>query len=166
MTTSTLERIHRQRGRGPQPAVHARADRPSQRRYAEEQGTAPVAIVRAPVMELRAADGDDGLLHFRGFASVYDAGYEMWDMFGPYTEQVSSGAGAVSLARADLDVPLVLQHESMRRIARTTNDTLTLSEETVEVPDQGPISGLLTDAPQLDPPTRTSPTSRRSCAPA
>jgi len=65
----------------------------------------------------------------------------MWDMFGPYTEQVSTGAGAESLARDDLDVPLVLAHDSLRRIARTTNGTLALSETD---------DGLLVDAPRLD----------------
>ena len=94
-------------------------------------------------MTLRAADdADDGPLHFTGYASVYERGYEMWDFYGPYTEIVSAGAGALSLARADLDVPLVLQHQSLRRIARTTNGTLTLSEDE---------TGLLVDAPALDP---------------
>jgi len=49
-------------------------------------------------------------------------------MFGPYSEIVSAGAFADSLARADLDVPLVLGHDQLRRIARTTTGTLALSE--------------------------------------
>ena len=53
---------------------------------------------------------------------------KMWDMWGPYTEIVSAGAFADSLARADLDVPLVLGHDQLRRIARTTNGTLSLEE--------------------------------------
>jgi len=32
------------------------------------------------------------------------------------------------LARADLDVPLVLQHQDLRRLARTTNGSLILAE--------------------------------------
>jgi HK97 family phage prohead protease len=66
----------------------------------------------------------------------------MWDAFGPYTEVVSAGAGAESLARADLDVPLVLQHQDLRRIARTTNGSLLLEESD---------AGLRVLAPALDP---------------
>lgn len=80
-------------------------------------------------------------MHFQGYASVTDIGYEMYDMFGPYTEMVTSGAFGKSLAFTDLDVPLVLQHQDLRRIARTTNGSLTLSEDE---------EGLLVDAPSLD----------------
>ncbi len=66
----------------------------------------------------------------------------MWDMFGPYTELVSEGARADSLARADLDVPLVLGHDQLRRLARTTTGTLFLTEG---------ANGLDVRAPALDP---------------
>ena len=70
----------------------------------------------------------------------------MYDCFGPYSEIVSLGAGAKSLANPDLDVPLVLQHDSLRRIASTTIaagnvGALSLSET---------ADGLRVDAPQLD----------------
>jgi HK97 family phage prohead protease len=69
----------------------------------------------------------DGVpLAFEGHASVTERGYEMWDFFGPYTEVVSAGAFDDTLARSGLDVPLVLGHDQMRRIARTTNGTLQL----------------------------------------
>lgn len=147
MTTSTLERIYEAaaeaRAAGGYPAV---ASRPSERRLDEDGGRGVVAV-RGANLQLRAADDSDSdSLHFVGFASVYDRGYDMWDMFGPYTEQVTSGAGAESLANPDLDVPLVLDHVSLRRIARTTNGSLTLSEDTVDG-----VSGLLVDAPNLDP---------------
>ncbi|MER5622496.1 HK97 family phage prohead protease [Streptosporangium sp. NPDC002544] len=35
-----------------------------------------------------------------GYASVFERGYEMWDMFGPYTEVVSVGAADTTLAAA------------------------------------------------------------------
>lgn len=147
MTTSTLDRILEAAAEARAEGVRAATDRPSQRRCDEQPGSLAAARVHAPTLEIRATDdGAGGGLHFRGFASVYNTGYEMWDMFGPYTEQVSSGAGAASLAREDLDVPFVLAHDSMRRIARTTNGTLTLSE-TVEDDREG----LLVDAPALDP---------------
>jgi HK97 family phage prohead protease len=122
--------------------VRQRADRPSQRRSAEPAGSR--AAVRAALsgVQLREAGGDGGLLEFSGHASVYELGYEMWDMFGPYTEIVSAGAGTDSLARGDLDVPLVLGHDQLRRMARTTTGTLTLAEDD---------AGLSVLAPGLDP---------------
>lgn len=107
-------------------AIAAPADRPSQRRSAEAAGSR--AHVRAVVsdLELRAkADGEG--LSFRGYASVVERAYDMWDMFGPYSEIVSKDAFAATLSRSDLDVPLVIAHDQTRRIARTTNGTLSLS---------------------------------------
>ncbi|MFG2276966.1 HK97 family phage prohead protease [Streptomyces chartreusis] len=121
--------------------VRQRADRPSQRRSAEQAGSR--ATVRAALSGVQVRDADDGTtMEFRGHASVYEAGYEMWDMFGPYTEIVSEGAGRDSLARADLDVPLVLGHDQLRRMARTTTGTLILTED---------ATGLSVYAPVLDP---------------
>lgn len=119
--------------------VRARADRPAQRRCAPEQ-TSRGAILAPAKMTLRAA-GQPGKREFRGFATVYERGYEMWDWYGPYTEIVSAGAGEESLARGDLDVPLVLQHQDLRRIARTTNGSLLLAELD---------EGLDVHAPELD----------------
>lgn len=121
-------------------AVAARADRPSHRRSAPEQGASARVLAPASRLQLAAAD-TQGLLHFSGYASVTERGYDMWDWYGPYTEVVAAGAFAASLARDDLDVPLVLQHSSLRRIARTTTGTLTLLEDE---------TGLLVDAPALD----------------
>jgi HK97 family phage prohead protease len=123
-------------------AVRAPADRPRERRCAEKPH--PLAQARAVTrhpMQVRDAEGGSGF-DFSGYASVTEAGYEMWDFFGPYTEIVSHGAFSKSLSQDDLDVPLVLGHDSMRRIARTTNGTLQLSEDD---------TGLLADAPNLDP---------------
>lgn len=139
------EELHAEAAHTRSGAVAASADRPSQRRCAAPEGSGAWVSARAPGMTLRAADGDSGLLHFNGYATVYETGYEMYDYFGPYTEIVTAGAGAVSLNRTDLDVPLVLQHASLRRIARTTNGTLTLTED---------ARGLRVDAPALDPQDR------------
>jgi HK97 family phage prohead protease len=118
-------------------AVAQRTDRPSQRR-GQPDLDARAAMSAPATMELRATDGGSG---FHGLASAYERGYVMYDSFGEYTEVVTAGAGAVSLARADLDVPLVLNHDSLRRIARTTNGTLTLRETD---------SGLEVEALDLD----------------
>jgi len=128
-------------GRERSQAVAARADRPSQRRCGPEQGARAWVAAPAARMQLRGADDGTGPLDFEGYATVYERGYEMWDWYGPYTEIVSAGAGSTSLARADLDVPLVLQHAALRRIARTTNGSLELREDD---------NGLLTRAPALD----------------
>jgi HK97 family phage prohead protease len=121
--------------------VRQRADRPSLRRCAEHVGAR--ATVRASLSGVQVREsGDTGAVEFVGRASVYEQSYEMWDMFGPYTEIVTNGAGADSLARADLDVPLVLGHDQLRRMARTTTGTLFLTES---------AEGLDVRAPALDP---------------
>lgn len=90
---------------------------------------------------------DGGPLVFEGFASVTGQGYEMWDWAGKYTEYVHVGAFAETLAQEDLDVPLVIDHVSSRRIARTNVQAspLMLSEVTT-----GDTTGLKVLAPTLD----------------
>ena len=120
--------------------VRTRADRPSQRRSADD-GWANYTRATPADIQFRAASTADRL-HFTGHATTYERGYEMWDWAGPYTEIVSAGAGEKSLKTPGLDVPLVLNHDSLRRIATTLTGTLSLSEED---------AGLLVDAPDLDP---------------
>jgi len=119
-------------------AVAQRSHRPSQRRSSSDVDSRAAMSAKA-VMDVRDVDG--GGLNFVGLASAYERGYVMHDIFGEYTEVVTAGAGALSLARADLDVPLVLQHDSLRRIARTSNGTLTLRETD---------TGLEVEAAELD----------------
>ena len=108
--------------------VSANVDRPKQRRSFERQGAAAWVSTRAVNgLQLRSSTDGSGPLQFAGMASVTEAPYEMWDMFGPYTEVVSQGAFDQTLRTPNLDVPLVLGHDQMRRIARTTNGTLQLS---------------------------------------
>lgn len=137
MTRSTLAAAAAERAQH----IRQRADRPSQRRSGEQPGSR--ATVRAALSGVQVRDSADGqALEFLGHASVYEQAYEMWDMFGPYNEIVTQGAGADSLARADLDVPLVLGHDQLRRLARTTTGTLQLAEDD---------TGLSVHAPALDP---------------
>jgi HK97 family phage prohead protease len=123
-------------------ALREPADRPQERRCSEQSSFASTsrAVTRRPI-EVREASTGTGL-DFTGYASVTEAPYEMYDSFGPYTEVVTRGAFSSSLNRADLDVPLVLNHDSLRRIARTSNGSLTLTEDE---------TGLRADAPGLDP---------------
>lgn len=137
MTATTLAAAAAARAQ----SVRQRADRPSQRRSAQQSGSR--ATVRATLSGVQVREGGEGgALEFLGHATVYEQSYEMWDMFGPYSEVVSAGAGTDSLARADLDVPLVLGHDQLRRLARTTTGTLLLAEDD---------TGLSVHAPQLDP---------------
>lgn len=103
-------------------------DRPSGRRGEAREKSLPVATSRLEKVCIREADDGSGLINFSGYASVTNRGYPMWDAFGPYTETVDSGAFSRTLSK-NPDVPLVLGHDSMRRIARTTNGTLRLNED-------------------------------------
>lgn len=127
--------------------VRTRADRPSQRRNAEDVGASRAAVCRTARPQIRQAGGEGGALSFTGLACATDQVYEMWDFWGPYSESVSAGAFGPSLARDDLDVPLVLQHVDLRRIARTTIAAGEVGHLALEETDEG----LRTDAPQLDP---------------
>jgi HK97 family phage prohead protease len=106
--------------------VRQRADRPSHRRDQAEGGR-PAARARLAQVHIRAAGSGSTLVQFDGHASVTEQPYEMYDWYGPYTEVVSASAFDTTLNRADLDVPLVLGHDQMRRIARTTTGDLRLS---------------------------------------
>lgn len=97
----------------------ARANRPTERRAGEDASSFRGVITPVAPQIRAASDGGAGA-GFWGLACRTNFGYEMWDWAGEYTESVDPGAFAASLARADLDVPLVLQHVDLRRIARTT----------------------------------------------
>ena len=100
--------------------------RPSQRRHnADPSATAHARVCRA--FEVRASDETASSI-VEGFASVTDTPYEMWDMFGPYTEEVSADAFDKTLASEPL-VEFTLNHGAGGGIpmAHTRNGTLKLS---------------------------------------
>jgi HK97 family phage prohead protease len=108
--------------------VRALADRPSRRRCAESPTS--TARVSARITQMRVSDvAEDGTVEFDGYASITGEAYEMWDWYGPYDEIVDAGAFAVTLAQVDLDVPFVIGHDQIRRIARTLTADLTLTED-------------------------------------
>ncbi|MEZ5119669.1 MAG: HK97 family phage prohead protease [Candidatus Nanopelagicales bacterium] len=107
-------------------SVTQASNRPSRRRSAADPESRTAMHAPLSGVEIRSTDAGDALV-FSGVASATERAYEMWDMFGPYTEIVSHDAFDASLARDDLDVPLVLDHRQLRRIARTTLGTLRLS---------------------------------------
>ena len=107
-------------------AVQQVTHRPSHRRCAQDIASRAAAPAPA-VLSVRESDDDPQTLGFVGVASATERPYEMWDFFGAYTEVVSAGAFDKTLETVGLDVPLVLAHDQMRRIARTTLGTLRLS---------------------------------------
>lgn len=107
--------------------VRMLADRPSHRRCAESPTSG--ARVSARVSQIRVADPTaSGIVRFDGYASVTERPYEMWDWYGIYDEVVRAGAFRQTLNQSDLDVPFVIVHDQIRRIARTIMGTLHLEE--------------------------------------
>jgi HK97 family phage prohead protease len=83
--------------------------------------------ILAPV-ELRAKkvkQDDKDWYVIEGYASVTERGYEMWDMYGPYTEIMSASAFDKTLA-ADPEVVFRYNHGGMS-MATTRNGRLELS---------------------------------------
>jgi HK97 family phage prohead protease len=105
------------------PTVPDRSVR-GERRTAVEHRALPFRDV-----ELRAvADGSGGeTLTFSGYACVTEQSYEMYDLFGPYTEVVRQGAFKKTLSEG-ADVPFLVNHEGLT-LARTKSGTLRLAED-------------------------------------
>lgn len=77
---------------------------------------------RVPTRYLRAKQIEwNGLQRFRleGYATTYDQPYDMYDLFGPYQEEVAPDALTDSLA-ADPDVVFLVNHTGLG-MARTVN---------------------------------------------
>lgn len=98
-------------------------------------GSAPMAVPRdrpeSPEVrftsELRAKKVTRDEMEWyqvEGYASAFEQGYEMWDMFGPYTEVVSKGAADATLA-ADPEVVFRFNHAGTP-MASTRNGRLEL----------------------------------------
>lgn len=83
--------------------------------------------------EVRSLAGSK--VELTGYASTTEMPYEMWDMFGSYTEVVRAGAFAKTLAEG-ADVAYLANHEGLT-MARSKSGTLRLQEDT---------TGLLTIA--------------------
>lgn len=112
----------------------------------------PAGIPSAPARErwnggqirsqLVERDGKQ-FVHLSGYASTVNESYEMYDMFGPYTEIVDGGAFDRTL-RADPDVSFLVNHRGLT-MARTANGTLELS-----VDDQGLASDAYLNPSRTD----------------
>lgn len=121
---------------------------PSKRRSAEPED-APfgvrVNLQSNPLVRAATANAD-GTVTVQGFASVTESGYEMYDMFGPYTEVVSLDAFDKTLAASPL-VEFTLNHNRGGGLpmAHTRNGTLSL-----QVTKSGETTGLWYEA-SVDP---------------
>jgi len=89
-------------------------------------------------VEMRSKPSGHGTTDFewRGYASVYDADFPMWDQSGePFTESVAQGACRRSLANPNLDVPFVFGHSEFgipfarTAAGRPSGGTMKLSED-------------------------------------
>lgn len=77
--------------------------------------------------EVRSVPGSPSKVELRGYASVFDTPYEMYDMFGAYTELVRSGAFSKTLSESP-DVAYLANHEGLT-MARTASGSLTLEQD-------------------------------------
>lgn len=102
----------------------------------QKRGTLPAGRERRSYpaqFEVRSLAGS--FVELTGYASTYDQPYEMFDMFGPYTEVARAGMCATTLAQG-ADVAYLANHEGLT-MARTKSGSLRLSEDS---------TGLLTVA--------------------
>lgn len=107
----------------------SRADIKTARREQRERGEMPGGKLRTKSfpgkLTARLVDrGGKQFYHLDGFATVFERGYPMWDMFGEYKEIVDYGALDKSLANKP-DVAWLVNHRGVT-MARTTNGTLEL----------------------------------------
>lgn len=103
--------------------------RPEQRRSAPDADPECRVWVHQPGTLVRAASGggEGDIRTLEGYASVTEVSYDMWDWYGPYTEVISRGAFAKTLAEG-ADVAYLLNHGGMT-LARTKSGTLDLVED-------------------------------------
>lgn len=76
--------------------------------------------LRTDSLEVRSGAGADAtLVEVKGQVVVYDQPYEVYDMWGSFTETIRYGACAAALAADTLDVRFLLNHNSDMPLART-----------------------------------------------
>jgi HK97 family phage prohead protease len=126
-------------------AASGRADIAQARREQRQRGEMPGGERRVKSfpgkLQARLVDrGGKQFYHVDGFATVFERGYPMWDLFGEYTEVMDSTSLTRSLM-GNPDVAWLVNHRGVT-MARTTNGTLQLSLQTT--PDG--YNGLHADA--------------------
>lgn len=82
---------------------------------------------RRSISEFELRDAGNGLLHFNGYAAVWDQTYEVADFFGTFTESVERNALQRTLSR-NPDVVLNINHGGLP-LARTTSGSLRIGTD-------------------------------------
>ena len=95
--------------------------------------------------EVRSLAGSK--VELRGYASVFDQPYEMFDMFGGYQETVRSGAFTKTLAEG-ADVSFLANHEGLT-LARTASGSLTLEQDSTGLLSVAQVNTNRSDARDL-----------------
>lgn len=90
-------------------------------------------------LEVRAASAAGGKVRtIEGYASVFDQPYEMYDMFGPYSEVARSGMFAKTLSETP-QTQLLLNHGGLS-MAYTQAGTLRMSEDSTGLHIAGDVN--------------------------
>jgi len=79
------------------------------------------------VQEVECRDNEDGSLTLRGYASVFNVSYPVYDQRGQYLEQIQRGAFKKTLSER-ADVKLLVNHDGVP-LARTESGTMDLRED-------------------------------------
>lgn len=97
--------------------------------------------------EVRAVAGAPTKVELRGYASVFDAPYDMFDMFGPYTEIARSGMFSKTLAGTPA-VAYLANHEGLT-LASTGSGSLTLEQDSTGLLTVAKVNTARSDAHDL-----------------
>lgn len=115
-----------------------------------ERGTVSSAHHRRafPVqLEVRAKAGANAVSTVQGYASVTEEPYEMWDMFGSYSEVVRAGSFTKTLGETP-QVQLLLNHGGLA-MAYTKAGTLRLSEDSTGLHMEADVSTKRSDVSDM-----------------
>lgn len=95
--------------------------------------------------EIRSLGGSK--VELQGYATTYDQPYEMFDMFGPYTEVARAGMAAKTLSEG-ADVAYLANHEGLT-LARTKSGSLRMSEDSTGLLTVATLNTARSDARDL-----------------
>lgn len=132
--------------------VRQATDRPSQRRNADDSGTLSTCRATIHALDVRASKSgaDEDRVTVTGYASVTETPYEMYDMFGPYTEVVSRDAFDATLETDPL-VEFTVNHGAGggMPMAHTRNGSLLLSVDDTGLRYEAQVNPARTDVADM-----------------
>ena len=98
-------------------------------------------------LQVTRAAASGGPASIEGYASVTEAGYDMWDWAGPYTEVVRAGAFTKTL-KENPAVQLLLNHGGLS-MAYTKAGTLQLSEDSTGLHMRAEVNPIRNDVTDM-----------------